>query len=995
MSKKTISLLVVLCIFMPFFSAVLSKEPPKNLATYIVELHDYTGGGERSLSLLSSSHETFKDRVLQTIPEAQFQGEMMMLSSSCLVKCDSGNIEDMKNMPEVASIRRARLIYPMLHNSTVTTRAKEAWELLDKKGLKITGKGTLIGIIDTGLNYMHASLGSDFGPGAKVTHGYDFGDLDDDPRPDEDWMPFDHGTHCAGIAAGSNLPGIASGKPVPPGIAPDANLGAYKVFADEYYTFDFRVMQAIERAYSDGCDVISMSLGMSGSFKDDPLARLIKKVTEKGMVVVAAAANSHLDKESFPKEGEMMSPGGADDSICAAACDDSARPVIRLDGMTIYPEYLQGSNSYPKSVKGKIVDCKAGKPEDIEGLELKDAICVVSRPEKEEYYDMARMFAMKEALGLIIYNNKEGDYIAAIDKYEGPIEMFFMTVYKEDGEKLIANNGTEIDMTLESKLGFMSVFSSWGPTTDGRLKPDVAAPGVNVLSAFGYNSYIEASGTSMATPTIAGCSALVVQAHPDWSAYDVRSAIVNYATTLKDRKGKVYPVLAQGTGRVDVYSSVKAPALFSPTSLSFGYITGQAKAALTIKNVSDKPISFTPVLMAENDDTKAKFDKIDIAPGKSKTINIALEPQTTKEGSHAGYIMFDNGAAKAKVAYLYRLGAPPKYELVDFIDQKILAFSPNGDRRREYFYMSFFLNEVVGGQEASYTYTNEEGEEKTELVYFDNRENAGGPSGVFWDGMSEFGRPMPEGKYSFNQYLLPKGKDPKVKDNWLKFGPYTTWLDVTPPKITFDPYDKIVFGGEKAVIKGKVSDALMDTEALGKNGISQVYVRIGEGNPQKTPLSLDDEGNFSFELPLKRGKNIFTVFVHDKAENVGRNTETVSLLKKAELKVVNGALFVNDAEIGKLSQKNNSMMIELQTWKKITDEILAELDGNLITIALDEKKLSLRIGSPLMVAADKTILCEAPYAEGDKVFVDFDAVLKALGAESKEKGQYTLVWKGK
>lgn len=980
---------------MPLSSLALSKEPAKNLATFIVELHDYTGDGERSLSLLSSSHSNFKNRVLQAIPEAQFQGEMMTLSSSCLVKCNPGNIEDIKNMPEVASIRGARLVYPLLHNSTVTTRAKEAWELLDKKGLKVTGKGTLIGIIDTGLNYMHASLGSDFGPGAKVTHGYDFGDLDDDPRPDEDWMPFDHGTHCAGIAAGSNLPGVASGKPVPPGIAPDANLGAYKVFADEYYTFDFRVMQAIERAYNDGCDVISMSLGMSGSFRDDPLARLIKKVTEKGMVVVAAAANSHLDKESFPKEGEMMSPGGADDSICAAACDDSARPVIRLDGMTIYPEYLQGSNSYPKSVKGKILDCKAGKPEDIEGLELKDAICVVSRPEKDEYYDMAKMFAMREALGLIIYNNREDDYIAAIDKYEGPIMMPFMTVYKEDGEKLIANNGTEIEITLESKLGFMSVFSSWGPTTDGRLKPDVAAPGVNVLSAFGYNSYIEASGTSMATPTIAGCSALVVQAHPDWSAYDVRSAIVNYATTLKDRKGKVYPVLAQGTGRVDVYSAVKAPALFSPTSLSFGYITGQAKAALTIKNVSDKPISITPSLLAENDDTKAKFDKIDIAPGKSKTINIVLEPQTTKEGSHTGYIVFDNGIVKAKVAYLYWLGTPPKYDLVDFVDVKIPAFSPNGDRRREYFYMTFFLNEVVGGQEVTYTYTNEDGEEKTELVGFDNRENAGGPSGVFWDGMSEFGRPLPEGKYSFNQYFLPKGKDPKVKENWLKFGPFITWLDITPPKIIFEPFEKMVFDGEKMVIKGKVSDALMSPDALGKAGISQVYVRIGEGNPPKTPLEFDEDGNFSFELPIKRGKNSFTVFAHDKAENVAKNTESVSLMKKAELKVVNTTLLVNDTEIGKLAQKNNSVMVELQTLKKITDDILVNQDGNSITIMLDEKTIALRIGSPLMIVNEKTLLCEAPYADGDKVFVDLDAILKAFGATSKEKGQYVLVWKGK
>ena len=81
--------------------------------------------------------------------------------------------------------------------------------------------------------------------------------------------------------------------------------------------------------------------------------------------------------------------------------------------------------------------------------------------------------------------------------------------------------------------------------------------------------------------------------------------------------------------------------------------------------------------------------------------------------------------------------------------------------------------------------------------------------------------------------------------------------------------------------------------------------------------------------------------------------------------------------------------------KKITDDISVNQDGNSIAIMLDEKTIALRIESPLMIVADKTILCEAPYADGDKIFVDLDAILKALGATSKEKGQYVLVWKGK
>ena len=135
-------------------------------------------------------------------------------------------------------------------------------------------------------------------------------------------------------------------------------------------------------------------------------------------------------------------------------------------------------------------------------------------------------------------------------------------------------------------------FSSQGPTSDYRLKPDVCAPGVDIVAARANGTsmgtplnayYTKASGTSMATPHVAGVAALLLQVHADWNPLMVKSALMGSAKTLDDYLWK------QGAGRVDACATVNASLLIVEPSASFGsFGLEESKSAfLTLMNVAN------------------------------------------------------------------------------------------------------------------------------------------------------------------------------------------------------------------------------------------------------------------------------------------------------------------------------------------------------------------------------------------------------------------------
>ncbi|RDI73476.1 Subtilase [Gaiella occulta] len=423
-----------------------------------------------------------------------------------------------------------------------------------------------------------------FGPLApRVKGGIDLvgDDYDADPSsptyqpvPHPDPNPLDcngHGSHVAGTAAGSGVTAggatytgpynaaTISGNSwtIGPGVAPKADIYAIRVFGCEGST-DVTV-DAIEWAVDNGMDVINMSLGSPFGSKDDPAAEAATNAARAGVVVVASAGNSG------PNQYITGSPASADGAISVAANDPIASSpgatlalstgqtitVLNANGAsfgdgTIYPVAVL-RNSYPGgSISLGCTNADYLAYETANGAgSLSGKLVVTVRGTCSR---VARaIFAEQHGAAAAAMINTSTAY----PPFEGPITgsdetgPFTVTIpffgvrglaatAGSDGNKLVAADtgsatATNAALANTNFTGFAD-FSSGGPRTgDGGLKPDLTAPGVSITSTLSGsgNGPLTISGTSMASPHVAGVAALTRQAHPAWKVEDIKAAIVN------------------------------------------------------------------------------------------------------------------------------------------------------------------------------------------------------------------------------------------------------------------------------------------------------------------------------------------------------------------------------------------------------------------------------------------------------------------------------------
>ncbi len=236
----------------------------------------------------------------------------------------------------------------------------------------------------------------------------------------------------------------------------------------------------------------------------------------------------------------------------------------------------------------------------------------------------------------------------------------------------------------------LASFSSRGPTFQGSLKPDVVAPGVNILSSgFGSGEGLQqhlgfgiVSGTSMATPHVAGAAALLKQAHPNWSPADIKSALMSTAVTdvwLDTDRTQPAGVLDRGAGRIDLSRAASPGLLFDRPSFSFGNIVpaaGQpAHAALTVsaRNVSGQAQTYT--LSAKH--TAGGDFGVNVAPasirlaaGATARFEVAIDlPAGAAPGDYEGQVELQGAGGPLRLPLWARLlpaeRSPSKVLLID------------------------------------------------------------------------------------------------------------------------------------------------------------------------------------------------------------------------------------------------------------------------------------------------------------------------------------------
>ncbi len=224
-----------------------------------------------------------------------------------------------QHLPYVKAIHFDREAYAKIEPGITLIGADKVWETFGTQG-----EGVRIGIIDSGIDYLHPALGGGFGPGFKVAGGYDVINKDSDPMDD-----YGHGTHVAGI--------ISADADTFKGVAPKATLYAYKVLNADGIGLDSDILEGIELTVdpdqdgdlSDKLDIVNMSLGSDGGSPTDPTSIAVNNATMLGVLFCIAAGNSGARTPVEGKENNyfydgsatISSPGTAGLAITVGASD--------------------------------------------------------------------------------------------------------------------------------------------------------------------------------------------------------------------------------------------------------------------------------------------------------------------------------------------------------------------------------------------------------------------------------------------------------------------------------------------------------------------------------------------------------------------------------------------------------------------------------------------------------------------------------------------------
>ncbi|KAJ2497838.1 hypothetical protein GGH96_004793 [Coemansia sp. RSA 1972] len=531
-------------------------------------------------SYIVQLHPTAHPRCLQEHPGVKVSHHFDMFHGVAV------SIGDSTNPSQVASIEGVKAVWPnrvfslQYQNETTdgsgeylhqATRVHQA-----HTELGLTGAGIKIGIIDTGVDYMHPDLGACWKtPNCPWQYGGSY--ASDSTSSDE--PPMDcagHGTHVSGI--------IASRGDRVKGVAPQATLGMYRVFtcsAENADTNDANVIAAMEAAFQDGHDIISMSLGSATAWEEDPVAVLASKFVDAGVVVVVANGNSGasgLLTASTPAVGRgVISVGSVDNwnitSARAIFTTHTGQKSVLILPSSASPFIIANDTLVvaPTDNTGSALACT-----DIAN-DLSGKVALIQRGECT-FTEKALNAQSAGAVAVVIYNNVDGMVDMAFDS-NVLIPGAFISMHDGWMVDESTRNGRTLVRALESDLitvpspsgGQMSAFSSFGPTAELGLVPLVVAPGGNILSTYpqSMGSYTSLSGTSMAAPYVAGAVALLKQARPDISATHIRELLVTTARPIADTKtGLVSNPYSGGGGLINIYDAIKARARINPPLLS-------------------------------------------------------------------------------------------------------------------------------------------------------------------------------------------------------------------------------------------------------------------------------------------------------------------------------------------------------------------------------------------------------------------------------------------
>ncbi|MGO1621676.1 S8 family serine peptidase [Flaviflexus sp.] len=560
--------------------------------------------------------------------------------------------------------------------------------------LGVSGYGQTISIIDTGVDIDHVAFGGTGvadttpwseinGNGSRIIGGYDF--VGDDynanpaadnynPVPAPDSNPDDcqgHGTHVAGIAAGSDdVTGVY-------GVAPDANILAYRVFGCEGSTDSAIMLQAMEASARDGADIVNMSIGAGFmTWPNYPTAVAADNLVDAGVVVAVSQGNegeSGVFSGGAPAVASKVISVGSVDNVASEA------PVFVVNDQNIaYSPSTGAPNPPTDNSEYEIIAYPAGSETGAVPIEDAEGKVVIVRRGNSTFHEKAAAAQESGAAGVIIDNNVAGAINATVEG-DPAITIPTVTISMADGDAIRADLAaaeepvtlTWSDQTEVSEIatgGLVSDFSSYGLSADLTVKPQVVAPGGFINSAYpleaGPSGYATLSGTSMAAPHVAGAAALILEVNPELNPSQVLTSLQNTADPLlwsdNPDLGFPEPVHRQGAGMINIPNAIFVNlwgAQVTPSQINlYDNDTGASEThTLTIHNRDEVEFTYSFVNLAgiataginqlpnyygAAATTEFSAETVTVPAGGTATVDVTItEPEGFAGGIYGGQIV--------------------------------------------------------------------------------------------------------------------------------------------------------------------------------------------------------------------------------------------------------------------------------------------------------------------------------------------------------------------
>jgi subtilisin family serine protease len=630
-------------------------------------------------------------------------------------------LAELERAHDVAGVYPVRTVYPAA--PTAETVAGGDFQPVGGGGQValpgFSGNGVTVALLDTGVDRGHAFLRG------RVARGYDVMDGDrstaPEAKPDDPGVVEAHGTRLAGLLVGrdgpSGLQGVAPGARVLP-----IRVMGWQQTAEGAWAVLGRgdlLLAGLERAVDpdgDGDVEDAVRIALVGgvqpyaAFADSPESRATAGATQLGTLVVAPVGNDGRPGLGF---GTVGAPAAAADAIAVGTLDGrrdvlAAEAELRVGSETVLDEPVRvlggaGLESATRFEVATVAGPTLSQADRSSGVVASgdvlgdffgaDGASLVAGKAVVVYADQGAVdrrvrHAAEAGAGAVLVAGTS--LPAASLDLEDEVTVPVVAIPIDAAQAALAGGAT-LDLSAASSqpnVAFMDVapFSSGGVAFDGRVKPDLVAPGVGLVTAdAGGQGFATVTGSSGAAAVVAGAAALVAEARPNLTALDLRSALVGSGARLR-RDDVALPVSAQGGGVVDPVHAATAEIAVEPGTLAFGRAEGSGWSTVrtvTVRNMSSRALTLSFGLLPDSPAEDLAFSadpaRISLEPGAEGevTIGVSAVGDETPAGAGGVIIVSAEGGQAARIPWAIARREADRAPLVADVQLSHHEFTPS------------------------------------------------------------------------------------------------------------------------------------------------------------------------------------------------------------------------------------------------------------------------------------------------------------------------------